>query len=62
MNVSSIYLHSTNDGNITVSICVNGKWYIAIKDNGSLISHYCELDNCSLGEELPLNETLNTEY
>lgn len=51
MNIKTIYCEKDTDGNVIVSILVNGFTYI---------SEYVELDNCTLGYDLPLNKELNS--
>lgn len=59
MNIQSIYCEKDKDGRVKVSILVNEIWYVAIDDSNTFISHYCEVDNCTLGENLPRNRELN---
>ena len=59
MNVETIYLQTIDNGGTKVSILVDGIWYIAIKDWAANLSHFVELDNCTLGKDIIKDDELN---
>ena len=59
MNIQTIYVETAGDGAVEVSILVDDVWYVLLREERLNISHYVELDNCTLGKDLPLNNQLN---